>query len=173
MQTAVRQPTGLLGSGRSHGLSSAWDGGLNPMQRRALPRRWTSPTLARQGASHGVQGVRSRDQKGEVFRLCSVSCGTLGGWGTGRRWHGSCAANRRRGLGGRWAHLQFSVNCGLIIYLAWLATGMEQCRTVDIRVLCGIFNTSVEDMMQYYRVKDHVNKSELIARIQTTAGGLQ
>jgi hypothetical protein len=59
------------------------------------------------------------------------------------------------------------------IYLAWLATGTEQCRAVDIRVLCGIFNTSVEDVMQYYRVKDCVNKSEHIARIQTTAGRLQ
>lgn len=47
---------GLLGSGRSHGLSSAWDGGLNPSQRRALPCGRTSPTLAKQGASHGVQG---------------------------------------------------------------------------------------------------------------------
>jgi hypothetical protein len=50
---------------------------------------------------------------------------------------------------------------------------MEQCRTMDIRALCDIFNTSVEDMIQYYRVRDNVNKLKLIARIQTTASGLQ
>jgi hypothetical protein len=50
---------------------------------------------------------------------------------------------------------------------------MEQCRTIDIRALCGILNTSVADMTQYYCVRDYVNKSELIARIQTAAGGLQ
>jgi hypothetical protein len=57
--------------------------------------------------------------------------------------------------------------------LAWLATRMEQCRTIGIRALCGVLNTSVADMIQYYCVRDYVNKSELIVRIQTGAGGLQ
>jgi len=63
---------GLLGSGRSHGLSSAWDGGLNPMQRRALPRGRTSPTIARQGASRGVQGVEAGRGRGRFS--CAVPC---------------------------------------------------------------------------------------------------
>jgi len=50
----VRHPM-VFCSGRSHGLSSAWDGGLNPLECRALPRGRTSPTLAKQGASHRVQ----------------------------------------------------------------------------------------------------------------------
>jgi hypothetical protein len=50
---------------------------------------------------------------------------------------------------------------------------MEQYRTIGIRALCGVLNTSVADMIQYYCVRDYVNKSELIVRIQTGAGGLQ
>jgi hypothetical protein len=34
------------------------------MQRRALPHERTSPTLARQGASHGMQGVETVHRTG-------------------------------------------------------------------------------------------------------------
>jgi hypothetical protein len=46
--------------------------------------------------------------------------------------------------------------------LDWLATKIWQCRTIDFRALCGIFNIVMADPL---------NKFELITKIQTVAGG--
>ena len=55
--------------------------------------------------------------------------------------------------------------------LGWLATKIWQCRTIDFRALCGVFNKVMADLLQHYQVKDPLNKFELIAKIQTVANG--
>jgi hypothetical protein len=55
--------------------------------------------------------------------------------------------------------------------LDWLATQIGQCRTIDFRALCGIFNLAMADLLQQYQVKDPLDKFELIAKIQTVTSG--
>ncbi|PVH72582.1 hypothetical protein DL98DRAFT_659970 [Cadophora sp. DSE1049] len=55
--------------------------------------------------------------------------------------------------------------------LKWLATRIRQCRAIDFRALCGIFNMVIADLLQHYQVKHPLNKFELIAKIQTVADG--
>lgn len=38
--------------------------------------------------------------------------------------------------------------------LVCLTTGMEQCHTIEMRAPCSIFNTSVENRMQYHRARN-------------------
>ncbi|CAG8981559.1 hypothetical protein HYALB_00013832 [Hymenoscyphus albidus] len=41
--------------------------------------------------------------------------------------------------------------------LDWLATQIWQCRTIDFRALCSIFNIVIVDLLQHYQVKDPLN----------------
>ncbi|KAH9205189.1 hypothetical protein DL95DRAFT_397884, partial [Leptodontidium sp. 2 PMI_412] len=55
--------------------------------------------------------------------------------------------------------------------LKWLATRIRQCRTIDFRALCGIFNIAIADILQHYQAKLPMNKFDLVAKIQTVTDG--
>ncbi|KAL5330866.1 hypothetical protein ACEPPN_000391 [Leptodophora sp. 'Broadleaf-Isolate-01'] len=55
--------------------------------------------------------------------------------------------------------------------LKWLATRIRQCRTIDFRALCGMFNIAIADLLQHYQAKHPLNKFDLVAKIQTVTNG--
>ncbi|PVH67642.1 hypothetical protein DL98DRAFT_279252 [Cadophora sp. DSE1049] len=55
--------------------------------------------------------------------------------------------------------------------LKWLATRIRQYPTIDFRVLCGIFDIVMTDLLLLYQVKHPLNKFELIAKIQAVTDG--
>lgn len=55
--------------------------------------------------------------------------------------------------------------------LKWLATKIRQFPTIDFRVLCGIFDIVMTDLLLLYQVKHPLNKFELIAKIQAVTDG--
>ena len=57
-------------------------------------------------------------------------------------------------------------------HLAWLTTGKELCRMIAIPLSGVCLISLVEEIIPYYFVKDHISKSELIARILIKPGGM-
>jgi hypothetical protein len=51
--------------------------------------------------------------------------------------------------------------------LEWLAGQIQQYHTINVQALCDVFYMPVANMMQHYCIGYRLNKSELIAKIQT------